>query len=58
MLALAHVVHLFAHELARLRRCGFPLTLVAARSPQRFFLRHNTSSLITIASTVPRSSHA
>src|SRR5437879_12946877 len=41
MLALADVVNLFAHELARLRRGGLPAALVLAGALQRLLLRHD-----------------
>src|SRR5689334_24050219 len=40
VLALAHVMNLLAHELARLRRRRLPRTLVGACAPERFLLRH------------------
>src|SRR5262245_9470012 len=45
VLALANMVELFAHELARLCRRGPPLTLVSPCAPQRFLVRHDASAL-------------
>src|SRR6185295_15283998 len=43
VLALAHVVYLLAHELARLRRGRLVFRFVAACGPQRLLLRHGRS---------------
>jgi hypothetical protein len=40
VLPAADVLHLFADELASLRRGGFPLPLISARSSERRFFRH------------------
>ena len=40
MLAFADVVHLFAHEFARLRTRGFTLPLVSGCPALRFFFWH------------------
>ncbi len=40
MLAFADVLHLFAHELARLSAGGFAFAPIAARPFQCSFLRH------------------
>ena len=42
MLPFTDVMHFFANELARLRRCGFAGTLISTRALQGFFLGHMT----------------